>query len=118
MKCCQITISGEIMGEGIRFKAMHFACKNGLKGYVMYSKPDEILIEAEGEEEQLEQFLQSCQSGSFSLVPYFTSIIETEVKGFQIFEIRPSINVKLDSYGKSTLLYPFMTFLRKYISLT
>jgi acylphosphatase len=116
MKCFQIRISGEVQGEGLRFNTMHFAYKHGIKGYVKYSKPDEIFIEAEGGEEQLEPFIKFCQGNSLSSKLYTTGITETEVKGYKCFEIVSSINGEVDSPFNSSHRAPFFAFLKKFLS--
>jgi|JFJP01.1.fsa_nt_gi acylphosphatase len=115
MRCFQIRISGEIQGEGLRFSTMHHAYRHGIKGFVKYSKPNEILIEAEGAEEQLEPFIKYCQSTALSSKLHTTDNAETEVKGYQSFEIVASINGEADSLFKSIHQTPIMSFLKKHL---
>jgi acylphosphatase len=88
MKCIQITISGDIQGIGFRFNATHIAYSLNIKGFVTYTSVHDIYMEAEGEENSLESFIEWCTTGPFSSQVSGIIMKETELKNYQSFEIR------------------------------
>ena len=90
IKCFQITLTGKLRGRGIRFSAMYMAFPLNITGFVEYTHSEGIVIEAEGADEDLEQFI----AGLRSLVQAFKisdiSFSETAPKGYSSFEIRNS----------------------------
>ncbi len=86
--CFQITLTGKLRGRGIRFSAMYLAFPLNITGFVEYAHSEGIVIEAEGSDEDLEQFI----AGLRSLVQTFKisdiSISEIAPKGYSFFEIR------------------------------
>lgn len=53
-----ITLSGNLVHKGLKFRAMILADKFGIKGSVAENE-NQIVIEAEGEEKDLNQFFRS-----------------------------------------------------------
>jgi len=92
MKCIQITLSGDIYGSGMRFGAMHFANEVGVKGYAQYNRRGDIIIEAEGEEGQLREYIRWCREGPPSLVVSGVEVRETEIKWYTSFDIRHGLH--------------------------
>ena len=115
MKCFQIKISGEIQGEGLRFKAMHLAYKHQIKGFAKYSSATEIVVEAEGEDENLEKFIQCFRDGSLSDQVAGINIKESDVKGYQSFEIQHTIAVNSDTPTKPITQNCLKAFLKKHL---
>jgi acylphosphatase len=115
MKCFQIKISGEIQGEGLRFKAMYHAHKHNIKGFVKYSKPSEIFIEAEGEEKSIEQFIECFRDGSLSAQVTGINIKESVVKSYQSFEILHTIAVNSGTSIKPITQNCLKAFLKKHL---
>ncbi len=97
MKCIQITISGEVYGTGMRFSAMHFANELGVNGFAQYNSRGEIIIEAEGGEEQLREFVRLCRDCSASLEVSEKEMNEREKTEYTSFDIRHGL------YGEGTL---------------
>jgi acylphosphatase len=92
MKCFQIKISGQILGEGLRFKAMHLAHKHQIKGFVQYDDENSLTIEAQGELNDLHQFVQFCRNWlSPDNIKDFT-VIEKEPESYSDFTIRRNIS--------------------------
>ena len=92
MKCFQIKISGQILGEGLRFKAMHLAHKHQIKGFVQYDDENSLTIEAQGELNDLHQFVQFCRNWlSPDNIKDFT-VIEKEPENYPGFTIRRNIS--------------------------
>ena len=101
MKCFEITITGNLRGNGLRFSAMYMAFPLHVTGFVEYTRTGGILIEAEGEEKHLEKFMawlrtliQSWQISDFSF-------IETTPKGYSSFEIHNYCNADGPMVNKS-----------------
>ena len=92
MKCIRITISGDIYGSGMRFSVMHFAKDVGVNGFVQYNSCGEIIIEAEGREEQLSEFVSLCREWSASFVVSGVEVSECETKWYSSFDIRHGLH--------------------------
>ena len=90
IKCFQIAITGKLRGRGLRFSAKYIAYPLHVKGFVEYLQDDGILIEAEGEEEQLENFVAWLRNFIKSWKVSDLHIVETAPKGYSSFEIRNS----------------------------
>jgi acylphosphatase len=90
LKCFQITISGNLRGRGLRFSAMYMAIQLYIVGYVEYNHTCGILIEAEGEEDHLEQFVVWLRKFIKSWKVYDIIIVESAPKGYSSFELRNS----------------------------
>jgi|GEM_PF-288335 len=119
MKCIQITISGDIYGSGMRFSAMHFANELGVNGFAQYSSRGEIIIEAEGREEQLEEFIRWCREGSASLVVSGVEVRECENKWYTSFDIRHGLHgggELSEKPARTTLMKLFFKRLRRVFS--
>ncbi len=81
----------------MRFSAMHFATELGVNGFVQYNSRGEIVIEAEGDEEHLKEFVRWCREGSATMVVSGVEVIECETKWYTSFDIRRGL------YGGGTL---------------
>jgi acylphosphatase len=58
-----VTLSGRVQNVGFRFATVEKAQELGVKGFVK-NKPDgTVYIEAEGEAEELNRFLEWCKEG-------------------------------------------------------
>jgi acylphosphatase len=118
MKSFQITLSGNTHGRGIRFGAMHAAYNLGIKGTVQYSLAGDIIMEAEGDEGQLDQFVEWCRNSYASPPALCIAIREGEVKGYQSFDILhvergkdlPDADSKTSNPGKAFLNKIFHLF--------
>ena len=60
------TISGRVQGVGFRFYARQTAAELGVNGYVRNTRDGDVQVVAEGEEPDLEIFLQLLQQGPHS----------------------------------------------------
>ena len=63
MKNLKMTVRGDVQGVGYRDAAYWTARKLGVAGFVMNEPDGSVYVEAEGEEEALEQFLAWCRKG-------------------------------------------------------
>jgi len=55
-----ILIQGEVKGKGLAFRVMKSADQFTINGQVNYIDNDKLIIEAEGDNKQLKQFLDWC----------------------------------------------------------
>ena len=90
IKCFQITLTGKLRGRGLRFSTMYMAFPLNITGFVEYTGSGGIMIEAEGVEEDLEQFISGLRSLVLAFKISDISISETAPKGYSSFEIRYS----------------------------
>ncbi len=56
-------IEGDVQGVGFRFFTQRSACTLGIKGYVENAPDGSVIIEAEGEPSQLDQFVLFAAKG-------------------------------------------------------
>jgi acylphosphatase len=82
----QIIISGKLENTGFRLYALWGASQMEIKGSVE-QQPDQIIIEAEGEESDVEQFVQWCKKGPESSKIDSFETIEKNIKSYQDFKI-------------------------------
>jgi len=89
MKCYKITISGDVIRKGFRFTAMQMAYKQGINGFVKYKDKDlgSVIIEAEGKDESVENFIEWCRKGPTWAKVSTVSTEEVEIKGYHSFDI-------------------------------
>jgi acylphosphatase len=63
MKSLTLKIHGRVQGVGYRYEAYWKARKLHIAGFVMNEPDGAVYIEAEGEEEALNEFLMWCRRG-------------------------------------------------------
>lgn len=83
-----LIIHGKVQGVGYRYFAKIKADMNGICGFVKNLSDGNVLIEAEGETDQLESFIYACSQG-----PAFGRVVRVDrqdcpVQGFIGFERR------------------------------
>jgi len=88
MKCIYISIDGQVQHKGFRFFAMQVAYQRGIRGYIHNRKDGSIYIEAEGEEEQLNGFLEWCKKGPMGAKVKNITTEEGEIKNYTSFDIK------------------------------
>ena len=88
MKCVHIHIYGRVQHKGFRFLAMQKAYQYGVMGYIQNRKDSSLYIEAEGEEEQLNEFLEWCKKGPMGSTVEEVTTDEGEIKNFTSFDIK------------------------------
>ncbi len=87
IKHFSIRVNGEVQGIGFRYEAKKTADVLGVYG-VAQNLPDGTLsIEAEGEEERLQEFFEWCQSGPAGARVSNVEHHVGDVKGYSTFEI-------------------------------
>lgn len=88
IKHYDITILNESTTPGFRFAIMEKAYRLAITGYVRRKKSGGVFIEAEGEEDNLEAFLQWCKKGPLGSLIIEVTFNEGEVKGYKSFDIQ------------------------------
>jgi acylphosphatase len=88
MKCAYIHIYGQVQHKGFRFVAMQVAYQRGIRGFIQNKRDGSLYIEAEGEEEQLNGFLEWCKKGPMGAKVENVTIEEGEFKNYTSFDIK------------------------------
>ena len=88
MKCLHINIYGQVQHKGFRFFAMQIAYQLGIRGFIQNRKDGSLYIESEGEEEQLNVFLESVKRGPIGSKVEKVTTEEGEIKNFVSFDIK------------------------------
>ncbi len=88
MKAVRIIISGKVQGVFFRKFTKNQADKLGVKGFVQNMHGDTVYIEAEANEEIVEQFINCCKQGSPSSIVEKITVNEITFIGFKQFIIR------------------------------
>jgi acylphosphatase len=87
-KRLNLIITGRVQRVGYRFQAMEKAYKFRITGYIINRDDESVYIEAEGEEEDLDRYLDWCRSGPLGCRVDNIKSEEGEIKGYSTFEIR------------------------------
>jgi acylphosphatase len=61
LKCSQIKIYGQVRGGGFRSAAMGAAYRLRIKGFVQYDEGNSLTMEAQGEQDDIAQFVDNCR---------------------------------------------------------
>ena len=86
MKHLDIKIYGYVQGVFFRFSAQEKAQIMGINGFVRNESDGTVYIEAEGEEDDLKQFLSWCHKGpSGARVEKVESEFSSKIKNFTDF---------------------------------
>ncbi len=81
-------IYGRVQGVGFRYYTQNEAVARQISGWIRNMPDGSVYIEAEGDKEQLEQFINWCETG-----PQWARVTDVEkqyvpLKGYSGFEIR------------------------------
>ena len=87
-KCYEITIKGKVQGVGFRYSALTIAHEYGVYGFVKNRTDNSVYIEAEGEPEEIESFLNWCKKGPARARVDDMTIIECPINNYHNFVIR------------------------------
>jgi acylphosphatase len=87
MKHVSIRVSGKVQGVFFRTSAKKHADFLGIKGFVRNELNGDVYIEAEGEENQLQEFLKWCGRGPSQACVDNLDIKDGEVKSFVSFQV-------------------------------
>ena len=87
-KHLNLIISGKVQHIGFRFMAMQAAYKYGVFGFARNKSNGTIYIEAEGEEENLNNFVDWCKVGPVGASIKEIEMVEDEMKDFTSFDVK------------------------------
>ena len=88
MKHMNIRVSGKVQGVFFRASSKERADQLGLVGFVQNEPNGDVYIEAEGEEDKLNQFLDWCARGPGRAQVENVYAGESALKNFVRFELR------------------------------
>lgn len=83
-----IIVHGQVQKVGFRFHANLQAIRSNLRGFVRNEPDGSVYIEAEGEEENLRQFIAWCQEGPRNSYVEKVDVKKGPVSGYAEFVIR------------------------------
>jgi acylphosphatase len=84
----KIIIKGKVQGVNYRFNAQAKAHQFDLTGFAMNLHDKSVLIHAEGDEENINKFIEWCHTGPRLADVTEVNAQEQELQGYQTFEIR------------------------------
>lgn len=87
VKHLNIKVYGRVQGVFFRYSAKDAAEKLSVKGFARNEDISSVYIEAEGEEENLDQFLNWCKNGPPHAKVEKIDVSESELKNFSEFEV-------------------------------
>ncbi|MGB9789810.1 MAG: acylphosphatase [Thermotoga caldifontis] len=87
MKAIFVKIFGHVQGVGFRHFTYRIARRLNVRGYVRNAEDGTVEIHAEGDEENLEQFLAQVSRGPTMAVVTDVCVEEIPVQGYEDFEI-------------------------------
>jgi acylphosphatase len=88
MKRLAIVVSGKVQGVFYRASAKDQAESIGIKGFVRNEPNGDVYMEAEGDEQQLNTFLEWCRQGPPRAEVQQLSCKEHEPVGFGSFDVK------------------------------
>ena len=88
MKHKNIQIFGRVQGVGFRYTARLAARNYGIKGFVRNMPDGSVYIEAEGQEKNINEFINWCRKGPASAYIEYVNIEDAELKNFEFFDVR------------------------------
>ena len=88
MKRVRVIISGRVQGVGFRYFVRENAIRYGVSGYVKNMPGGNVEIDAEGESERLDPFLDKCRQGPPQSRVEGFHIQDVPVYGYTRFRIR------------------------------
>jgi acylphosphatase len=87
-KAAILTVSGRVQNVGFRFNTLKAAKKNEIYGIVKNLHDGSVYIEAEGEEENLDQFILWCHQGPNWARVDHVNIQHSQVQDYKDFSIK------------------------------
>lgn len=85
-----IVVTGRVQGVFFRATARDVASSLGLKGFVRNERDGSVYIEAEGDQQILDTFVDWCKSGPPGAAVTNVQVVDGTSRGFSSFEIRRS----------------------------
>jgi len=87
MKSISIQVRGKVQGVFFRASTKTKADELGIKGFVKNENDGSVYIEAEGDENMIQQFTEWCKEGPKSAQVHQIDIHEKTITGFKDFSI-------------------------------
>jgi acylphosphatase len=84
----KIVVTGTVQGVGFRMHTRRQAQSLRITGWVKNQPDGSVLISAEGEEHDLELFLQWCHKGPDNARVQEVEVLDQPVKGYGHFDVR------------------------------
>lgn len=88
MRHVNIFVRGRVQGVFYRANTRRMAQLYNIKGFVRNEPDGSVYIEAEGEESNLQNFIQWCKQGPEMAFVESIDVQEGEIKDFKRFEIK------------------------------
>ena len=82
-----ITVIGHVQGVGFRYHTLREAELLEIRGFVNNQPDGSVYIEAEGESEKLEVFVQWCRKGPPHARVLLAEVKRIEVRNYEKFQI-------------------------------
>lgn len=89
-KHVNLIISGKVQHVGFRFMAMQAAYKYGVFGYARNKNNGNIMIEAEGDEDNVNNFIEWCKIGPMGSTIKEIEMEEGEMQDYKAFDVKGS----------------------------
>ena len=86
-KCCQIIVKGKVQGVFFRKYTRIMANRLDIKGFVRNEPDNSVFIEACGESDNLEKFIQWCHKGPDNSFVEKVDVHDVSPKKFSAFDI-------------------------------
>jgi len=83
-----IRITGRVQGVGFRYSARIMASTLDIHGFVRNLPNGDVYIEAEGNPNQLEEFIQWCRQGPIRAKIKVVDVYDGELVGFEGFVVK------------------------------
>jgi len=88
IKHFSISINGLVQGVSFRWAATRIANNLDIRGFIL-NKPDgSVYIEAEGEENDLQEFIEWCKVGPERAIIDNCTVKENKLNNYTSFEVR------------------------------
>ena len=87
MKYLSIKIRGRVQGVEFRASTKAVADQLKIRGTIRNEKDGTLSVEAEGDDQMMEQFLEWCQEGPEYAIVESVEVEETGHKSFKNFEV-------------------------------
>lgn len=82
-----ITLTGKVQGVTFRETTKYVADQSGIKGFVRNEKDGSLYIEAEGEQWELDSFVEWCNEGPDRAKVETCEVVQGELKNFTDFVV-------------------------------
>ncbi len=84
----KVTVKGRVQGVGYRHSAATVARYNGIKGFIKNKKDGTVYIEAEGNRNQLDEFVAWCRKGPGLGTVENVEVETGQIKNYPKFQIK------------------------------